>query len=154
MMANTTFGQTQSQRILQLFWKMLSGGRLHRLWARISRHNTHLLELDEQLCCSEVQNSHYAGVRSINIDRIRGTEGKSDAFDDDFHPLKEESRDRWLSVAREKIEGHSLPPVELIDVGGTYYVRDGHHRISVARSLGESFIDAEVIVMDLSSRIR
>ncbi len=49
MMANTTFGQTQSQQILHLFWKMISTGRLHRLWARLTGRTSHLLELDEQV---------------------------------------------------------------------------------------------------------
>jgi len=153
MMQNPTFNQNQSQQILRLFANMMTNGWWHRLWARLTHRTAQLLELDETLCCSEVESSHYAGLRSVNIDNIRGTEGKANIFDDAFHPIKEMARDRWLSVAREKINGHTLPPVELIDVDGTYYVRDGHHRISVARSLGESFIDAEIIVMDLNRRI-
>jgi len=36
----------------------------------------------------------------------------------------------------------------VIHMGGIYYVQDGHHRISVARALGEEFVDAEVIDLD------
>ncbi|HEY3310826.1 MAG TPA: hypothetical protein VGK00_04225 [Anaerolineales bacterium] len=50
----------------------------------------------------------------------------------------------------EKLNGRELPPVELIQVENIYYVRDGHHRISVSRSLGQDFIDAEVTIMLLS----
>jgi ParB-like chromosome segregation protein Spo0J len=47
-------------------------------------------------------------------------------------------------VAEARLRGINLPPVQLIEVGGRYYVRDGHHRISVAQALGDTFIDAEV----------
>jgi hypothetical protein len=40
----------------------------------------------------------------------------------------------------------------LIQVGDDYFVRDGHHRISVARAFGREQIDAEVIVWDLGPR--
>jgi ParB-like chromosome segregation protein Spo0J len=40
-----------------------------------------------------------------------------------------------------------LPPVELIQVDG-FFVQDGHHRISVAKALGEDYVDAEVIDLD------
>jgi len=44
-----------------------------------------------------------------------------------------------------------MPAVELIKVGEVYAVRDGHHRISVARALGEDFIDARVTAWELVS---
>lgn len=154
MMENLTFRPDQNQQILRLFSNELTQGGLHRLFARLTHRAFRLLNLDETLHGAGMENSHYGGLRTVELKRIRGTEGKSNAFDDAFHPLKEASRGRWLRIAREKINGHPLPPVELIDVDGTYYVRDGHHRISVARSLGETYIDAEVIVMDLSRRIR
>jgi len=48
------------------------------------------------------------------------------------------------------MEKKVLPPVELIQVGGCYFVRDGHHRISVARSFGQQYIEAEIIRMQLN----
>ena len=42
-----------------------------------------------------------------------------------------------------------LEPVELIQVDDSYFVKDGHHRISVARALGQSAIDAEVTIWKL-----
>ncbi len=52
-------------------------------------------------------------------------------------------RESHLPEAR--LRGVHMPPVQLIELGGRYYVRDGHHRISVAKALGESFVDAEVV---------
>jgi hypothetical protein len=154
MLQNLTFTQNQTQQILRLFSKMMTRGWWHRLFTRLTHRNSNLLELNETLRCAEVENSYYAGLHTVDIDRIRGTEGKSDAFDGTFHPRQEKSRERWFGIMRERLNGQPLPPVELIDVDGTYYVRDGHHRISVARCLGESYVDAEVIVMDLNRRIR
>ena len=152
-MQNPAFGQTQSNRAVSLFWETISRGWLYRLWARLTHRSTRLLDLDETLCCSELQNSHYAGIHPVSIDRIRGTEGKSGVFDATFHPVSESSRSRWLGIALEKLHGHELPPVDLVDVNGTYFVRDGHHRISVARSFGQAYIEAEITKITLSPRL-
>jgi hypothetical protein len=143
-----------TSRALPLFWQTVQNGWVHRLWLRLTRHSVRLLDLDETLRHSKVQNRSYAGMRPVEISLIRGTQGKGDEFDADFYPLKKANRSRWLSVAKERLSGHGLPPVELVEVSGIYYVRDGHHRISVARSLGETFIDAEVIRMSLDTQIR
>jgi hypothetical protein len=57
---------------------------------------------------------------------------------------------RWLRVAAARDQGKVLPPVVLVQVGDVYFVRDGHHRISVARALGQLDIEAEVTVWHLS----
>ncbi len=141
------------RRALCLFWRTFQGGWLRRLWLRLGHRSERLLELGETLCCADIQSSHYAGQKAVEIELIQGTENKSDEFDREFHPLKETSRSRWLNVALERLRGRSLPPVELVEVDGVYYVRDGHHRISVARSLGEAFIDAEIVRMHIERRI-
>lgn len=87
---------------------------------------------------------HFAGLRSVPIARIRGSEGRAHDFDGHFNPLTENTQFRWLSVYQAKLADRPLPPVELIQVADDFFVRDGHHRISVARSLGEEFIDAAV----------
>ncbi len=87
-----------------------------------------------------------AGLQTVPIRQIRGTEGRHHDFDRAFRPLSDNTRDRWLSIYHAQAAGVSLPPVELIRVGDSFYVRDGHHRISVARALGQRFIDAQVIV--------
>jgi hypothetical protein len=71
---------------------------------------------------------------------------RSNDFDRDFHPLQDHCKDRWLRVARARDEDKVLPPVVLVQVGDVYFVRDGHHRISVARARGQLDIEAEVTV--------
>jgi hypothetical protein len=96
-----------------------------------------------------VRGSRYAGFREVPIDQIRGSEGRPEGFDVDMLPTDGQSRGRWVSVATARQRGVQLPPVVLVQVGGVYFVRDGHHRISVARALGEQFIDAEVTVWEV-----
>ncbi len=81
----------------------------------------------------------------------RCREGRCDDFDVGFHPLKEHTEERWVSVARAQLRGLGLPPVELIQVGDAYFVCDGHHRISVAAALGQQEIDAVVTVWQVAA---
>ncbi len=129
-----------------LFDKMLAAGRRHKFVSFLTRHNYRLLDLGSypsQMTCG-----HDVGQREVALDNIRGTEGRLNDFDDRFNPLTDRARRRWISVARANEEGMDLPPVELIQVGGIYFVRDGHHRVSVARAFGQTTIAARVIVKD------
>jgi hypothetical protein len=56
-------------------------------------------------------------------------------------------------VAKARLKGVTLPPVELIQVGDVYFVRDGHHRISVARAFGQEHVDAEVTVWEVTESL-
>ena len=103
-----------------------------------------LHDLGTVLGASDEHSSSYVGIRSIPIHQIRGTESRSEDFDIEFNPLTPHNRWRWLSIANARQEGKALPLVELIQVGDDYFVRDGHHRISVAKAWGQDFIDAEV----------
>ena len=55
-----------------------------------------------------------------------------------------ELRDRWQRVAAARRSGVALPPIEVYRVGGLHFVEDGHHRVSVARALGDDVIEARV----------
>ena len=85
------------------------------------------------------------GVQTIVLDDIIGSEGRSSDFDNRFWPLKTKNRDRWVNIAVAMNQGIPLPPVELIHTADGYIVRDGHHRLSVARAFGQEAIEAEVV---------
>jgi hypothetical protein len=87
-----------------------------------------------------------AGLQTVAIAQILGSEGRSTDFDRDFYPLHDHNRERWLGIARARQEGKALPVVSLVQIGDVYFVRDGHHRISVARALGQEEIEARVTV--------
>jgi hypothetical protein len=92
------------------------------------------------------------GLQTIAIDSIAGTTDpqKAEAFDRALSPPKW-SRGRWtqLYVAAER--GMPLPPVSVYRVGDRHYLRDGHHRASVARALGAESIDAQVVELGRAS---
>jgi len=84
------------------------------------------------------------GIRTVSIDSIVGSEGRYRNFTKYFLPLKEDLRDRWKKVAQAYNFRQDLPPVELYKVQDIYFVKDGHHRISVARTKGVRNIEAQV----------
>jgi len=96
-----------------------------------------------------VRGQHTRGTCSIEIRRIVGTEWRAEDFDPNFNPLDDRMRYRWVSIAAVKLSENELPAVDLIQAGDEYYVRDGHHRVSVARALGIQFIDAHVTVLEV-----
>ncbi|NNM66400.1 MAG: transcriptional regulator [Spirochaetales bacterium] len=86
----------------------------------------------------------YRGMQTVNIDSIVGSEGRYRDFNAVFLPKNEHMRSRWESVDKAHIQDVILPPIKLYKVGEVYFVRDGNHRVSVARSQGVQAIDAEV----------
>jgi hypothetical protein len=127
------------------FWAQV--GRLRALLGGANR----LLHLGSLGTDASLRNARYVGLRSVPIRYIRGSEGRCADFDALFRPLKTHNRSRWVGLAAAWLRGAILPPVELIQVGDVYFVRDGHHRISVARAFGQEQIDAEVTVWEVQS---
>jgi hypothetical protein len=86
------------------------------------------------------------GVREIPLECIQGTLEPSRAmqFDASFAPLRASARSRWERVWIAEEKGVTLPPISVVPVAGGYAVRDGHHRVSVARARGAIAIDAAV----------
>lgn len=91
-------------------------------------------------------------LETVPIAKIVGSEGRYHDFDREFLPLHTDTHERWerLDVAFQRME--NVPPVELYKVGDAYFVRDGNHRVSVARQRGAAYIDAYVI--DCPSRVK
>ena len=125
-------------------------GQRSQSWSVLGRHADRLLALSEVEDACDVRARCHAGIRNVAISQIRGSEGRGDDFDGDFNPIQDHCMSRWLRVAAARDQGKGLPPVVLIQVGDVYFVRDGHHRISVARALGQLDIEAEVTVWHLS----
>jgi hypothetical protein len=85
------------------------------------------------------------GVREIPLDAIAGTTEPNRAaeFDEQFRPTAV-TRFRWQRVWMAFHKGVTLPPISVVQVGPVYAIRDGHHRVSVAKALGALSIDAIV----------
>jgi ParB-like nuclease domain len=85
------------------------------------------------------------GRREIPVEQIRGTlePSRASLFDDAFRPSRA-ARERWQRVWLAEHRGVVLPPISVVRVGDTYAVRDGHHRLSVAKARGATTIDATI----------
>jgi hypothetical protein len=105
-------------------------------WAAVARHRS-------------------VGVTPVAVASIVGSTDrhKTVAFDHCFRPPAY-SRIRWTLMYRAARRGVELPPVSLYRVGDEHFVRDGHHRVSVARAMGAAEIDAEVVELIRRSRAR
>jgi hypothetical protein len=84
------------------------------------------------------------GLKVVALDQIVGSVDRGRDFDRRFRPTSGRSRGRWEQIAAAARRGEAFPPVDLVRVGELYFVRDGHHRVSVARALGRTDIDAYV----------
>jgi hypothetical protein len=84
------------------------------------------------------------GVRVVPLDQIVGSVDRGRDFDRLFRPTSARSRGRWEQIAAAARRGEAFPPVDLVKVGEIYFVRDGHHRVSVARALGRTDVDGYV----------
>ncbi len=84
------------------------------------------------------------GLQVVPIAAIVGTVDRERDFDRRFRPTSGRVRGRWERIAAAMRRGEALPPVELYRIGELYFVRDGHHRVSVAHALGHEDIDAYV----------
>ncbi|MDR0322969.1 MAG: transcriptional regulator [Treponema sp.] len=91
------------------------------------------------------KNEVYMGNQTVPINLIAGSEGRYHDFNKYFLPKKDHLRSRWQRVDEAHIKDIVLPPITLYEIGGVYFVRDGNHRVSVAKTQKVEFIDAEVI---------
>lgn len=87
----------------------------------------------------------YGGVQAILVSKIVGSVDRYKDFDHYFLPRYTFPLNRWMGIRRAKLEGVELPAIQVYKVGDIYFVKDGHHRVSVARDEGQLYIDAEII---------
>ena len=116
--------------------------------AALTRRGRQLVPVESVLQAAGAEGRSFAGVQDIPLDRIVGSAAgiaKSGDFDRAFLPATRRSRDRWTRIYRAMVEGDELPPIDVYKVGDGFYVIDGHHRVSVARSLGRDVLPARVV---------
>jgi hypothetical protein len=83
-------------------------------------------------------------LRVIPLRAIVGTVDATTDFDAGFRPATNRVADRWQRIALAHRRGHALPPITVIQRPDGYYVIDGRHRVSVARALSQTDIEARV----------
>ena len=103
-----------------------------------------LLSFEEIKQNLRLQDSAYKGLQEVELDKIVGSTGRYRDFTRSFLPRNDSTEERWRRIdAVADSEGY--PPIELYKVGDVYFVRDGNHRVSVARSNKSTTIEAYVI---------
>jgi len=135
-----------------LFNRVMLKGYIRRFFDYLFRKPSELFSLSYLLRNTTPLNAMEVGLRTVPLQLVVGSENRCKDFDNQFAPFSERNHQRWLRISDMFIKGESIPAVELIQVGQSYFVRDGHHRISVARALGLKFIDAKVTVYQLSKK--
>jgi hypothetical protein len=103
-----------------------------------------ILPFDEVVEAVGRRSERRLGLQAIELDSIVGTVDRSREFDRSFRPTSRRLRQRWERINKAMRQGESLPPIDVYRIGELHFVRDGHHRVSVARALGMEVIDAYV----------
>ncbi len=123
------------------FWRKLS------TW--LQGESNELLGYDEVRRQLPFQGQRDLGVQTIPLDKIVGSVGRYRDFDRAFLPTQRGTSGRWISISKARYEDRELPAIDVYKVGDVYFVRDGNHRVSVARDRDQAFIDAYVTEIDV-----
>ena len=122
-------------------------GVLARLATRLRREPGDvnlILPFEEVIEALGKRGERMLGVQTIPLDSIVGSVDRTREFDRSFHPTSQRVRDRWERIALAQRKGESMPPIQVYRIGDLHFVKDGHHRVSVARAQGRTDIDAQV----------
>jgi hypothetical protein len=114
-----------------------------------TRSQNDLLPFDEIRRSIPLGGQHHKGMQQILMDKIVGSIGRYQDFDRAFLPRRGNTRGRWESIDKAHLQDISLPPIEVYQLGEVYFVKDGNHRVSVARERGQAYIDASVTEIDV-----
>ncbi len=136
-MANQDF----ERAVFKAFWR--------KILTLLKGENNELLPFDEIRAQLPIRGQHDIGMQEVLIDKIVGSVGRYHDFDRAFLPIQTRTKDRWVNIDKAHYAQVSLPAVELFKIGEIYFVKDGNHRISVARDRGQVFIDAHVTEIDI-----
>ncbi len=104
-----------------------------------------MLPFDEVVAALGRVSERDLGIRTIAVDTIVGTVDRGKEFDRAFRPTSSLVRQRFERLASAQRRGESLPPIDVFRIGDAHFVRDGHHRVAVARAQRRTEIDARVV---------
>jgi hypothetical protein len=138
-MARTDFSRLRTRETLQ------------RILSLLKPQRDEMLSLGDVRSILRPDSETYRGMQTVSIEKIVGSEGRFKDFNRTFLPRHDKMARRWIRVDMAHYQNVILPPIKVFEIGGLYFVRDGNHRVSVAKSQGAEFIDAEVT--SLASRI-
>jgi len=103
-----------------------------------------ILPFDDVVAALGRKGERNLGLRTIALDTVVGTVDSRRDFDRHFRPTSSRVRERWERLALAQKRGESIPPIDVYRVGDLHFVKDGHHRVSIAIATGQQVIDAYV----------
>jgi len=125
--------------------------RRREILARLSRKLSRgppdvnlILPFSDVVAALGYESERSLGLKTIRLDKIVGSVDARDDFDRRFRPTSARVRERWEQLALAQRRGAAMPPIEVYKVGDMYFVKDGHHRVSIALANGQATIDAYV----------
>jgi len=141
------FSSSSYQQAVSDFRQARQRAGLEAVLSRLTGKSTDLLPYSEVRAHLKGIESAREQLKEIPLDAIIGSVGRYTDFSRSFLPLKETDRERWAQVkmASEQLQG--LPPIDVYQIGEFYFVRDGHHRASIARQNGFTHIQAYVTMV-------
>lgn len=110
----------------------------------LGRGDDRLLSYDDVRKRLRAVESPVRTLEDIPLEAIVGSVGRYQDFTREFLPLVDEDRGRWVGVKLAMTGLEGVPPIEVYRLGEAYFVKDGNHRVSVARQLGSKYIQAYV----------
>lgn len=117
---------------------------IEELASRLTGRPTELFDYEEVSRLLHGRRLSERRREEISLADIAGSVGRYREFTRSFLPRDDHLLERWAGV-KTAIAGFSgVPPIEVYRVGDTYFVRDGNHRVSVAREMGLETIEAFV----------
>lgn len=103
-----------------------------------------ILPFDEVIAALGWQGERSLGLQTVKLDSIIGTLDSRRDFDRQFRPTTGRVRERWERLALAERRGEAIPPIEVYRIADLHFVKDGHHRVSIAIATGRTAIDAYV----------
>lgn len=103
-----------------------------------------ILPFDEVVAALGRRGERRLGLQTVPLDSIVGTVDRTREFDRGFRPTSRSGKWRWKRIAAAMRRGEGMPPIDVYRIGEMHFVRDGHHRVSVAGQLGLDVIEANV----------
>ncbi len=124
------------------------GARARAFWLELANllrgKSAELLSFEDVRARLRLRAESYRGLQDIEIAKIVGSVGRYTDFTRNFLPKTNEMKDRWSRVYAKVSSMEGVPPIEVYKVGDVFFVRDGNHRVSVARQIGAETIQAHV----------
>lgn len=121
-------------------------GFLERVFGMFTGHDLYLLSFSEVVEKLRLKQSIFLGLKDVPVKNIIGSTGRYEDFTRRFLPRSSDKRDkeRWRNIYTLAVTGKGFPPIDVYKIDQVYFVKDGNHRVSVARDLGWETIQAYV----------